>query len=506
MKPILNINLDSIFIAWLICCLGSAATLYAQHPQANNENTKAFTVRLENRIPDLMQRFKIPGAAVAVIDDGTVIWMQAFGYADLETNRRMTVDTYFRVESISKPVTAWAVMHLVEEGQVELESPVTQYIQNWEFPESLYAWEEVTVGRLLSQTSGLPLGNIYGRYSPEAERPDLRQSLTEEAQLVREAGEAFLYSNTGYNLLELMVEEVTGQSFSSYLESQILVPLGMHQSSFNWSSDIKSTIARGYTIAGEAVPDHVYAGKASGGLFSTIGDIASFVASGMLDADTTLQDVLKPETLRQMYAPATARPGIYGLVFDAYGLGHFIEELPNGHRAVSHGGQGYGWMTHFHSVPASGDGLVILTNSQRSWPFFGHLLREWSAWSGNPGIGMQRIITGTRIIWAFNILLIAAACWLAGRVLFGWVSGSRSFKPFSKKFGWIRSLQLGLALSILAALIWSMQQNYLFIVSVFPSASVWLGVALGALSLAMILTAIWPSSTQQGIGNKSIQL
>ena len=81
------------------------------------------------------------------------------------------------------------------------------------------------------------------------------------------------------------------------------------------------------------------------------------------------QEVLARQNINTLYTPMVGKIGVYDLVFDAYGLGYYLENLPNGEWAVSHGGQGGGVMTHFHSFPETGDGIVILTNSQRSWPF-----------------------------------------------------------------------------------------------------------------------------------------
>ena len=81
-------------------------------------------------------------------------------------------------------------------------------------------------------------------------------------------------------------------------------------------------------------------------------------------------------------------------LFDAYGCGHYLETLPNGVLSVSHAGQGSSIITHFQAVPTTGDGLVILTNSQRSWPFIAYLLRDWARWRAFPSVGMEKILWG----------------------------------------------------------------------------------------------------------------
>ena len=118
---------------------------------------------------------------------------------------------------------------------------------------------------------------------------------------------------------------------------------------------------------------YLYPSKASGGLFATARDIARFAAACMNE-----NSVLSGESIKLLYAPQSHKIGIYGLIFEAYGFGHYIEKLPNGALSVSHGGQGNGIMTHFQAVLETGDAIVILTNSQRSWPFIAYVLSDWA--------------------------------------------------------------------------------------------------------------------------------
>jgi CubicO group peptidase (beta-lactamase class C family) len=452
---------------------------------------ETLTGQLDERIPSLMRAYDIPGASIALVRGGKTVWTKAYGYADLETGRRMTTDTYLRVQSISKPVTAWGVMKLVEQGEIDLDCPVEQYLKDWRFPESRYAVGQITVRQLLSHRAGLPLGDIFNRYAPTEVLPSLQESLTKEAVLMRDPGTAFFYSNTGYNLLELLIEEVTGRDFTEYMEHEILRPLGMQHATFSWSEALEPPVPFGYDLNGRAVPVYVYPEKGSGGLFATVGDIATFVAAGMPDFSQD-HPVLSPESILALYAPAAKELGIYSLVFDAYGLGHYVEELANGHVAVSHGGQGTGWMTHFHSVPEKGDGIVILTNSQRSWPFIAHLLSDWAHWNGFSPPGMGRIVWGEYALWGLIGLLCSFVLWQAWRLGEGVVVGTRHLAPLAPESRLVRVGQGGLSAVLFAGLAWCASQEYLFISSVFPIASVWLGVVGLALAVVLLLSALLP--------------
>jgi hypothetical protein len=168
------------------------------------------------------------------------------------------------------------------------------------------------------------------------------------------------------------------------------------------------------------------------------------------------------------------------LVFEAYGFGHYIETLPNGLRSVSHGGQGNGIMTHFQAVPETGDAIVILTNSQRSWPFIACLLSDWAQWRAFPTVGMVRIIWGHRALCFVIGMLISASLLMVLRRLNG-------ISP-QKRFG-SRLIRVGTAVLLLGMLIWCIFQKYLFITSVFPVLSMWLGAAIFVFSIALLLSA-----------------
>ena len=433
-----------------------------------------YTLHLDQQVPALMDFYDIPGSSIALVKEGKLVWSKAYGLADVQTGRKLTKDTPMRVQSISKSITAWGVMKLVEQGKIELDAPIWQYFKSWHFPESEFSAKGVTIRQLLSHTGGLPLGDVFTIYSPHEEMPSLREKLTQEAVLVREPGSAFSYSNTGYNLLELLIEEVTGQAFGDYMRREILHPLGMNRSTFIWDEGFDPAVPVGYDLRGKPVPVYVYPEKASGGLFATAEDIAAFTIAGMKDAPHDKQ-LISPESIEALHTPAAKEIGIYSLVFDAYGLGHYIETLPNGERAISHGGQGTGIMTHFHAIPETGDAIVILTNSQRSWPFISYLLRDWARWRGVESIGMGRIIWGKYWLWAVIGLIWSAVILQVHNIM------TRP-KPLT-------IAQTIVAIIILIVLIWCINQKYLFLSSVFPIASKWLGISAFVLSISLLSCA-----------------
>ena len=175
---------------------------------------KAFTGYLDTNIPKLMRRYGVPGVSIALVQDGQIVYTMAYGDADLDAGRKLTSDLPMRVQSISKSVTAWAILKLAEEGTLDLDKPVQSYLRGWRLPAADTPSGGITVRQLLCHTAGLPLGDVFALYAPEEPMPTLKESLTRSATLFQPPGKGFSYSNVGYNLLELLIEEVTGRDFA----------------------------------------------------------------------------------------------------------------------------------------------------------------------------------------------------------------------------------------------------------------------------------------------------
>lgn len=487
-KPWKGLVTVSVLLAVLA---GSGAGVRAA--STGRDSLDSFTEQLDTRVTELMASYEVPGAVLALVSDGQVVWSEAYGYADVATRRPMTVDTVNRTESISKSLTAWGVMRLVEQGVIDLDDAAAAHIDQWRFPESPHAGADVTIRQLLNHTAGLPLGTIGVHYPPDGAMPSLEENLTREARLVAEPGTSFLYSNVGFNTLESVIEGASGRDFADYMREEVLVPLGMDRSTFGWSPELTPPIPTGYELDGTPVPVYVYPEKASGGLLAPVEDIARFVAAGMTGSYYVDHGVLSLGGLEELYNPNVEISGIYRFVADSYGLGHFVETLSTGQQAVWHGGQGHGWMTHFHSVPNTGDGIVILTNSQRSWPMIAHILGVWSEWNNLPPVGMTFINQATTVVWVVVAVLVMISLLLFWRAGSGLVSGKRHFAPLSHQSRFLRLSQALFAVLILI-LGTSVAQDLwaFFITPLFPRSSTWLAASTLALALALLSSALTP--------------
>jgi CubicO group peptidase (beta-lactamase class C family) len=480
---------SAFFIAVLITITGCTRPLIE-----TQDSIDTFTAYLNRRIPFLMDRYGVPGVSIALVSGGELVWSGAYGYADLENETRMTVNAICRAESISKSVTAWGIMRLVEQGLVGLDEPVQRYLGTWKLPETEYSVLEVTVRRLLSGSAGMPLGPIGEgtEYPPQSDMPSVRDYLSLEARLIQEPGSGFMYSNVGFNLLELLIEETTGRDFAEYMTDEILVPLGMHDSSFAWKESYHSVVPTGYELQGTLVPPYVYPAKASGGLFADVEDLAHFVIASMMGSYYSDRGVLNQESIRQVHTPEVDIPGIFSLVADSYGFGHFLENLSDGRQAVWHGGQGHGWMTHFHAIPESGEGIVILTNSQRSWPFIAEVLTDWSRWVGLDGVKFGRIAYATTAMRVLIWIIVLVSLCLVYRLIRGLQRGERKWVPLSRIFRSVRLLQASLGIGVIAVLAWSVSQPYLFVRYVAPGTADRAGISLFVLAFIMVVSSLFP--------------
>lgn len=450
-----------------------------------------FTRYLDKQVLALMDWYNIPGASVALVIDGEYKWSKAYGYADIDQKKAMRVDAICRAESISKPVTAWGVMKLVERGLINLDDPVQHYLKDFSLPKSEYNLNEITIRRLLSNSGGIPLGKLGEEYSPNSERPSLRQYLTKEVRLIHEPGSTFEYSNPGFNMLELLIEDVTGRDFNDYMVNEVLLPLEMYNSSYNWKDKWASRVPIGYDLQNNPIEPYVYPYRASGGLLSTIEDISRFVIAEISARNGQLE-VLNQESLQAMHSLHIQPSGIYKFVADAYGFGHFVETMPSGKKAVWHGGQGHGWMTHFHFIPETGDGIVIFTNSQRSWPFMATILKEWSHWRGEGTVKFSLINQVVVGLWILTGTIILIAFIYCGKAIYGLLTDKRrllfSLHPYSK----IRVIEFILWVVLSAILLWSVSQDYLFISSVFPVGASLLGWGILLLSFVLLFSIFFP--------------
>lgn len=350
--------------------------LAASNPAAAQTTSGALAARLDAHVPGYLEEFTTPGAAVALIERGAVVALRGYGSAD-DRGAPIGPRTGFNVGSISKTVTAWGVMRLVERGVLELDAPVSRYLTRWTLPASEFDADGVTVRRLLGHVAGLSLSGYPG-WGPDAELPTLEASLSGatngsgDVRLIAEPGSGWRYSGGGYTLLQLAIEEVTGRNFADYMRDEVLGPLGMTGSDFAITEAIESGSSLAFDGFGVPTPSPRFTALAAAGLHTTVQDLATFVAATVEGpgGEPPGRGVLRPETVARMIEPVPGSEGTYGL---GYGI-----EAPGGNLlVVGHNGANRGWHAAAWVDPATGDGFVAMTNGSNGWPVHRQIRCDW---------------------------------------------------------------------------------------------------------------------------------
>jgi len=314
---------------------------------------------------ELIKKTKVPSVAVALVDDQEVVWQETFGFANLEEQIPATVDTIYRIGSVSKPFTALAIMKLYEEGLMDLDAPITDYLPGFSmqsrFPES----DPITIRNLMSHRSGIPntkraMGEAHLESFERISLEEIVDSLKDD-YVAYPVGYRFKYSNLGFVLLGRIIELVTGNEFAEYMQGNVLEPLGMVNSSFLSSPEIDAMIAMGYKIIegeAESRPHIDFSELPGDNLYATLNDMNEFVKFLFNEGRVGSNQFIRNETLEMMYVDSFSRPR------DPvpWGLPWELIHLSTNQLAVYHGGDMPGFSTYVGFLPDEKLGFVILTN------------------------------------------------------------------------------------------------------------------------------------------------
>jgi len=261
----------------------------------------------EHRIHRLMKRHHLPSVAVALIDDQDVVWQEAFGLANVERDLPATVDTVYKLWSVAKVFTAVETMRLVEDGLVDLDAPITDYLPDFSIQTRFPDPEPITVRSILAHRSGLPRNECHWvMYRPEDHNVlgKLVASLR-DCHMAFPVAYRYKYSNIGPDTLGYIIQQLRGEHFPRYMKENLLVPIGMEDSAFA-SADLPSQkdVALGYEYyKGEYYPYEQgnIENLPSGNLYSTIDDMSHFAKFVLRGGEADGQQLIRPETLRLMF-------------------------------------------------------------------------------------------------------------------------------------------------------------------------------------------------------------
>jgi len=317
----------------------------------------AGAIEQANSVAQEMMARGLPGMAVAVAVDGEIAWSQGYGYADVENRVPVWPTTKFRIGSVSKPLTAAALMTLYEQGKVDLDAPVQKYVPS--FPEKDAV---VTTRQLAGHLAGIRhyRGDEFllnRRYDSVLESLDIFK----DDPLVEAPGTKFLYSSYGWNLLSAVVEGAAGKDFLSYMDEAVFGPLGMRDTVADKNSEIIERRTRFYgrsedgRLMNAPAVDNSYK-WAGGGFLSSVEDLVRF-GSAHLEPG-----FLKQETLKLLFTSQRTSDGKE----TGYGIGWSVEPDNQGRRRIRHGGGSVGGTAALVIYPDEKIVVAVLTNMTRA--------------------------------------------------------------------------------------------------------------------------------------------
>ena len=355
------------FVAAALLALSSASAS-AQSSTGGRDSTDATAAtpspaEVRARVDSLAKAFladpQSPGLSIAVIRAGrdTLVY-EGYGKADLENDLPATPATVYRIGSITKQFTAAAVMRLVEKGSVHLGDSIGKYL-----PKLPRAWRPVKVRQLLNHTSGIPsytdLGDSWARRWGEYMSPDTLVALTAGKPMDFPPGTGWRYDNTGYVVLGMLLEKVTGQPYAAYVDSTLFQPLGLTHTHYCDRAPLIPHRARGYQREGSDFTNAPYINMSqpysAGALCSTVGDLARWnrlLATGK---------VVSPASYGRMTTPEG------DAALNHYGFG-LVRGAIGSHPMIEHGGGIHGFITANAYFPSDSLSITVLTNAAPSDP------------------------------------------------------------------------------------------------------------------------------------------
>ncbi len=351
-------------VLWLAATLLMPAACPAQkkdelpHPKTLEELQKAMK--------DVLNKNRVPGAGVALVQNGELLWCGGIGKADLASNRDVACDTEFRVGSISKSFISLALLKLQEEGKINLQARLSDVAPEIAVQNRWDSTNPVRIVNLLEHTAGfddMKLSEVYNLSDPY-DYPLLEVFRRfPEPQAVRwPPGTRFSYSNPGYGIAGYLIERVTSQRYDQYIRDNVLHPLGMEKADFRFTEANRALLATGYKDNPPRAVGYPYIYlRPAGDLKASPAELARVVQFFLRRGQAGDAQLLKPETIARMEVPETTLAARAGLR-NGYGLANYTQ-FEGG--VVTHGHDGGidGFISSYRYMPEQNWGYVVLVNS-----------------------------------------------------------------------------------------------------------------------------------------------
>jgi CubicO group peptidase (beta-lactamase class C family) len=315
--------------------------------------------KLENLTPQLMKKLKVPGVSISIIKNNELKWSKSFGITDAVQKNRVTNKTIFEACSMSKPVFAYLVLKLVEQGKLDLDKPLSNYLKEEFISDEENYPNQITARMILSHTSGLP---NWRKGEEERGGP---------LPVYFKPGTKFNYSGEGFYYLQRVVENIIQEPIEKYVKRNLFDKLGFESTSFVWTEKINSQISTGHDSSGNCLKRSKYTHANSAyTLYTTADEYAKFIIE-IIKPNKSEDFSLSEKTIKEMInhqirsdvRDVIDRPGRSLGLFSYRGLGWGIDSTITGN-IVYHGGANQtGFRCYSQFNVQEGSGIVIMTNS-----------------------------------------------------------------------------------------------------------------------------------------------
>ena len=370
-------------------------------PITSEDTSEAFIEAAKKKIADEY----VGNLAMVLIENGEV--SKDFFYSiDQPVNEK----SGFPVASVSKWVTSFGVLKLVEQGKLDLDKPIDEYLTRWHLPESEFDNKKVTIRKLLSHSSGLVDDLGYSGFTENEKVQTIEESLIKASDadysdgvaiVGYEPGSKYMYSGAGYTILQLIIEEVSGQTFQEYMVQEVFIPLKMNNSTFVLSDQPNLHLVPVFKVDGTTRKFNKFTALAAASLITTTADLSKF-----LIANVSVNAVLTSETMAEMSMPET-------FINDCpiYGLGpHLYSQLDQNSNIIGHDGSGNNAINTAARIDLkSKNGIIVLETG--NYDIASAIADEWIFWKSGVAdyVVMQRNKTYVLTLLIIGYLVIITA-------------------------------------------------------------------------------------------------
>ncbi len=330
------------------------------------KQTRQIDAEIDTYLVEQVEAADIPGLAVAVVKNGSVIFSRAYGVRELGKEEKLTSEHVFHFASVSKPFVATAIVQLAERGKLELSDPVVKHLRYFHLGDERY--REITIQQMLNHTAGMPDVEDYEwdepQFDDEAAERYVRSLASE--RLLWAPGSGWAYSNMAFDTLGDLIAKVSGVSFEEYVRVSILEPIGMKNSSFIYPEIDESFRTTGH-VGNPAIVSDIYPYNRrhapSSTLNSSVAEMTRWMLVNLNRGELDGRRILSAESHDLLWTPTTEKPADTFPLPNAlqmglsWGLGEHA-----GHRTVFHGGRDTGFRSYVLLLPDDGIGIVLASN------------------------------------------------------------------------------------------------------------------------------------------------